>query len=267
MKMTFAEKCRQVGIKESTGYSYRKKHPELTEEEVLKRSRGSYTFKAKCERYGINPGTARSYRNKHPQLTDEQVIAYYINHKSLAKRCQEAGLNYDMVRQFRLHHKELTDDEVFDLYLNSSEKKYNVKTNSFKVQCEKARVSYDKARKYRKEHSELTNEQVISKILSEVKEPTLKERCKLAGVCYGSVLMLKKQGLTADEAIRYLQEDPKHPYKQLVKWSRQLGLNEDVVRRFKRTHPKLTDMEVIIYYKPEVKFNLFGELLCEKRDQ
>lgn len=80
VKTTFKEKCKQAGIPYETARVFKSRHPEVSDELIIKKykSPDKLTFKDKCDIAGIKRyKTAIDFRNNHPELTDEQVIKIY----------------------------------------------------------------------------------------------------------------------------------------------------------------------------------------------
>jgi hypothetical protein len=79
-RVGFKQQCEEVGISYSTALNYRKKHPELINEQVIQYllTQKEKPFRQKCLAAGINYNNAIEYRKKHPKLTDNEVLAYYI---------------------------------------------------------------------------------------------------------------------------------------------------------------------------------------------
>ena len=93
------------------------------------------TFKAMCIAADVNYPNALYQRKKHPSLTDEEVIRICCNDKGVldlsdedkAKyykdkkkpfmiMCQEEGLDYAMAYMYWRRHPDMTEDEVITYY-------------------------------------------------------------------------------------------------------------------------------------------------------
>ena len=93
------------------------------------------TFKAMCIASNVNYPNALYQRKKHPSLSDEEVIRICCNEKGIldlseedkAKyytdkkkpfmiMCQEEGLDYAMAYMYWRRHPDMTEDEVITYY-------------------------------------------------------------------------------------------------------------------------------------------------------
>ena len=70
------------------------------------------TFKEKCIQANIEYKRAYSYKYKHPELTEEQVLNYYLTSVSFAEKCRQAGIGYRMASDYKKRHKDLTEEQV-----------------------------------------------------------------------------------------------------------------------------------------------------------
>jgi hypothetical protein len=78
------------------------------------------SFKKMCIEHNINYRTAITYRSRHRNLTDEQVIEKYLNPTETAftQKCIDAGVNFNKARGYRHYHPELSDEQIIQIYLN-----------------------------------------------------------------------------------------------------------------------------------------------------
>ena len=123
---SFKDKCKKANISYNNAITYRRNHPELTEEEVIQYYLAKeQSFIDKCKKANINYENANQFKHRHPELTDEQVIQYYLTQKeeSFSQKCKKANVNYNTARVYKNSHPELTDEQVIiyyrpDLYIN-----------------------------------------------------------------------------------------------------------------------------------------------------
>lgn len=132
--------------------------------ELYLKNRDKITFKELCAQHNLSYGTSLQFRRKHPDLSDEEVILELTKPKEVtfADKCRAAGITDKRTLQniatFRTdkRNRGLTDEQVIDKY------KTNVINHiSFKELCNKAGVNHLTAIKYKSMHHELTDEQII----------------------------------------------------------------------------------------------------------
>lgn len=87
-----------------------------------------------CRQAGINHINAEYYKRKHPELTDKQIIEWYINRngkigrwdtgkESLHSLCKRFNINYQSAIAYRNNHKDLNNTQIIqhfrpDLVIN-----------------------------------------------------------------------------------------------------------------------------------------------------
>lgn len=115
-----------------------------------------------CNQYNINPSTAYSYRRRHPELTNEQVIEYYLTPKAIPFKqlCIQYGVDWVEARDYKRRHnnKNLTNEQIIHYLLNTHK---HTKKGAFSKLCKKYNIDYDKAKAYKKNNKDLTIMQVI----------------------------------------------------------------------------------------------------------
>lgn len=122
---TFKDKCIKHNINYKTACSYKHRHPELTDDRIIKYYIQG-TFKRLCEMNNISYTKAIQYRNVHPELTDEQIIEYYetkVYDESFTNKCHKYGINPSSGNTYRNRSK-CTDEQAIihfrpDLRLNA----------------------------------------------------------------------------------------------------------------------------------------------------
>lgn len=78
-KREFYIEIEKLGIKKETAYNYMYVHKELSFEEVLEYYRNKKSIIEKRKSFGVSCSTISYYRKKHPELTDEQIIELFLN--------------------------------------------------------------------------------------------------------------------------------------------------------------------------------------------
>ena len=134
-KTTFKQKCLDNGLDYGKAHSYKQRHRELSDDEVINilTSPKKETFTDKCRQQGIidkkqlkNLCTFRS-ENKHLGYTDEQIIDKYktevLNNITFKHKCDKAGVNHLTALKYKSIHHELTEEQVIihyrpDCYIN-----------------------------------------------------------------------------------------------------------------------------------------------------
>lgn len=83
----------------------------------MKKSSDIQSFRKKCINANINYNTAKSYKLKHKELTDEQVIQYY-KYKSIpfTEKCRHANIDYTKAKAYKYSYPERTDNQVICHY-------------------------------------------------------------------------------------------------------------------------------------------------------
>lgn len=116
--------CKQYNVDYHNVYSYKHRHPELTNKQVIYRFLNpTQTLKDICKQYNINILTLYKYKERHPELTDEQLIQYYLMKKpklSFSSLCKQYNINYNITKSYKRDHPELSDIQVIQYYLPNS---------------------------------------------------------------------------------------------------------------------------------------------------
>lgn len=118
-------------------YNYKRRHPELTDEQAVKsyiQSKQKVPFREKCRIAGINAVNAEYYKSTHPELTDEQIIDWYLSRdgkvgrwdtgeESLHSLCKRFNVNYQSAIAYRNRHRDLHNIQIIqhfkpDYYIN-----------------------------------------------------------------------------------------------------------------------------------------------------
>ena len=94
--LSFKDKCIAADVNYPNALYQRKKHPSLTDEEVIKIC---------CSEKGVL------------NLTEEEKAKYYTDKKKpFMIKCQEEGLDYAMAYMYLRRHPDMTEDEVITYY-------------------------------------------------------------------------------------------------------------------------------------------------------
>jgi hypothetical protein len=182
--------CNEYGVKLTTVKSYKKRHPEMTNRQIVELySNKVYTeyFSDTCRRYNIPEdkiSTVMAYRNKHKEIeSDEKVIMEWIklqSEESFSDSCRQLSIEPRIALKYRSKHPELSDEQIINYYLSKRQglalkyrskhpelsdeqiiNYYLSKRESFTSLCNKFEIDYSNAENYRWKHPELSDEQVI----------------------------------------------------------------------------------------------------------
>lgn len=246
-RITAAEKCRQAGVDYNKVCYYKHDHPELSYDEIIERYKQGIkeeSFAEKCRKAGLTEQgyiNALSYRKTHRNLSDEHIISMYKDldkYGTLESLCETQGVRYSTACQYRKEHPELLNSEIVKIL---KAKKENSIT--FKEKCRQANVSYDKACKLRIK-TDLTDEEIIDTLLTEVKEPSLQELCRVKCANYNTASRIRRQNrnLTLNEVVEKALEDKPLTFKEKCEQS---GVSYRTGKYYKQQHKDLTDEEII----------------------
>ena len=88
-------------------------------------------FRERCKKEGIIFNTAYDYKKRHPEMTDDQIFDYYKNGKTdfnkIKKLCTEQNIEYKNYIKWRRLHAELhnmPEKDLISYYKNRSENAY-----------------------------------------------------------------------------------------------------------------------------------------------
>ena len=139
--LTFKDLCEQKGVVYSNALYQRKKHPSLSDIEVIecclkpkneltKEEREKYyldkkkPFRVLCIENGIDFSKAYMFKSRHSGLTDNEIIEYYLN-KSLKKLCKQNEISFKKALLFKDLYNKLLDIQLNDNQLVEIVKKVN----------------------------------------------------------------------------------------------------------------------------------------------
>lgn len=81
-------------------------------------------FSKKCFDNGIDIRLAQSYKRGHPDLSDEDVINHYLtDSKSFVQKCKDYGLPVSRCYKYKQMNPKMSDDELIDYMLSITEPK------------------------------------------------------------------------------------------------------------------------------------------------
>lgn len=125
---TFKEMCIAADVNYPNALYQRKKHPSLTNEEVIRiccnangvldlseEEKAKYytdkkkPFMIKCQEEGLDYAMAYMYLRRHPDMTEDEVITYYRLKKSYKHISKETVKGY---LELKKKYPNLSDDEL-----------------------------------------------------------------------------------------------------------------------------------------------------------
>lgn len=134
-ELTFKDLCEEKGVVYSNALYQRKKHPSLTDleviecclkpkEELTQEERDKYykdkkkPFRVLCTEKGVDFSKAYMFKSRHPQMTDDEIVAYYVN-KPLKKLCTKNKVSFSKALKLKMENETLTDNEVIEILLEN----------------------------------------------------------------------------------------------------------------------------------------------------
>lgn len=223
------------------------------------------SFKQKCTDAKIKYSNALSFRTRKRKLgvylTDNEYINLYVEQvlenkqKTLAEKCKQEKVNYGNV-MYHKHSKNISDEEAIEIVKNNNNKEKTISS-----MCKD--LDTDKACAYRikKNNPKLTNEQAVELAILHKRTGELKRKCENVNVNYSSVrtYMHRNKGVSVDDAIKHCVN--KEKIVTLLEYSERFRLNIRKMYKFKAKHKELTNEQIVLYFKPDLHINLFGELV------
>lgn len=269
------QKCLRANVNYSLVQMHRARHKDLTDEEVIeiyirKAQEENVTLADKFRELGVDPNTGYAYIQNHPELTREQVLEYYSKPKeiSLEKKLKEAQVGKRVYNRIKKENTELSVDEIIikcQEYLKEQE-------NSLTNLCKKHGLSIKNTYAHKYRHPELTDEQVIEECL------------KMRDIKGGKTTkqLLEENNINKSKYERERKKHPELTREQIIELCKQTTRKERLVceaevsfkemcrkygveytkaAEYRRKHLELTDEQVIVYYRPDLYINIFGELI------
>ena len=215
------------------------------------------TFKEKCRKAGVNYHSAYTYRASHPELTEDEVFAHYRNKEATLKElCKRAGYSeqdYRRIKRYKDNHKIKSASDTLKQY------KASLVKVTFKQKCEDVGVNYHSARYYKYVHPDWSDDRVISLALQKRDSITFNEKCRKRGIKLSAARSFKQKHLdwTDEEILDYYINKSSISFKDLCT---DYDIDFDNAYAIKSKY-KISNAEVIVYYRPELQINLFGEII------
>lgn len=256
------------------------------------------TFKAKCRQAGFTERqieTVRRYRTNHIELTDEEIITRYRNKGFLRNKrigiqqeARQAGFSereIETIRRFARNHKELTNEEVLTIYKTKTGKKVSIgkthhnntrDTKALKKKCRELQFSdklTDKVCKFAKKNPKLTDEQILDTYIKygelAYKRIGLTNKCRQRNLTDKQIegirgFAKRNKSLTDEQVIEGYLSKNHITQTGFAQKCRKVGITDNkasTARKYRKKHPELTDNEVIIHYRPDLRLNIFGNII------
>ena len=132
------------------------------------------SFRKKCIINEIDYKKALNCRRRHPELTDEQIIDLYKSKNNILRtvnielknKCIENNLDYRIAYKISKNHKKWSNDDIIRYMITNNIKSLQeighkrVLTGLGEL-CKKANIDLNTATKYRSRHPELSIEEII----------------------------------------------------------------------------------------------------------
>lgn len=282
--------------KDNGFYQFRHNHPEykhltIEEQEAIYESRRRKSGKLQkdvAKEYGISETTIRIYKSKYKELADKtpEEIAKFIKQvqakrEGLRDACRRLGYPevqfYDRVHDYI--RKNPSDTKTYDDFILEFASLYKPREKeSIPQLCKEYKVSTSAVQNYIYAHKHdllgLSNREIVESFIKhkKAKETTksFADYCKDYKIVYWSALDYRRRHkelshLSDKEFVKYykqLRENNHglHSRKQLKCWCKQLDIPFDRAVGYQK-FSGASDIEVIQYYRPDVKVNLFGEIV------
>ena len=133
-ELTFKDLCEEKGVVYSNALYQRKKHPSLSDleviecclkpkEELTQEEREKYyrdkkkPFRVLCMEKGVDFSKAYMFKSRHPQMTDEEIVGYYVN-KPLKVLCSKNKVSFVKALQYKMKDETMSDNDIIELLLN-----------------------------------------------------------------------------------------------------------------------------------------------------
>lgn len=259
------KKCELAGIKYDTAMYYHRKHSDLSVDDIINRYSEQCTtetyngksIRQACKDLGINIGTVYKLKSDNKDLSYASIIDRLKNRKkSFAELCREHNINEVNAYAYKRRHTDKSDEEIIELILS--------KDKSFRQKCLEHNINYKYACEYKSKHPELTEEQIIEHCKQPKQRPnSLVQKCKDNNVSYSTVMKYKaKHPELTDEQIIDIIKNREATFKSLCD---KYEVTYNTARTFRNHHPELSDEQVILAYRPDLRLNIFGEIINDNR--
>lgn len=257
------KKCELAGIKYDTAMHYHRKHSDLSVDDIMNRyneqgpteTYNGKSIRQACKDLGINIGTVYKLKSNNKDLSYASIIDRLKNrNKSFAELCREHNINEVKAYAYKRRHTDKSDEEIIESLLN--------RDKSFRQKCLDNNINYKHACGYKSNHPELTDEQIIE-YYKQPKPKSLVQKCKESNVSYSTVMKYKaKHPEWTDEQIIENIKNREATFKSLCD-KYEVAYNK--AKTFRNHHPELSDEQVILAYRPDLRLNIFGEIIDEQK--
>jgi hypothetical protein len=280
-KITFADKCRQLGIsdnKHNIVRNYCKRYPELTDEQAIQKWLEAQTYLSDkeqhelCKKYKIGYHSMMKVRSEY-NMTAKQAIDFCVKIrqdkiKNIMQICKDNNIEYKeeyinlsefmivckgykltekqiaTARAYKAQHPELKTIDVVKRELN--------KNTSFNEICRQHGFTEKEIKNisnYRVKHKELSDTEVINKY--ENKEVSFSELCREYNVKRSNVISYisnRPELKSLDDKSQIESYIAFCSNKSFSERCREAGLNEDYISKahdYKKSHKDLNDNDII----------------------
>lgn len=213
-----------------------------------------------------------TYNNNLTANSIEKVEYNGKIYNSITELLKSLDLSRARYRRYAERYPEKSLQEIIDDMLDAvfiiDDKKYN----TFKEACEASGLNYLYVHSYAKNHNlKLKDAIEIYKcakrdnvFILNKEFKTIKEACEHYKVSYDSVINYrnKNKDKSLDEVFEFVLNKKDSFTKLCVKYD----VNYYNAMYHKRTHTELTDEQVIMYFRPDLYINIFGELVSINGD-
>lgn len=257
------KKCELAGIKYDTAMHYHRKHSDLSVDDIINRyneqghteTYNGKSIRQACKDLGINIGTVYKLKSNNKDLSYASIIDRLKNrNKSFAELCREHNISEVNAYAYKRRHTDKSDEEIIESLLN--------RDKSFRQKCLDNNINYKHACEYKSNHPELTDEQIIE-YYKQPKPKSLVQKCKESNVSYSTVMKYKaKHPEWTNEQIIENIKNREATFKSLCD-KYEVAYNK--AKTFRNHHPELSDEQVILAYRPDLRLNIFGEIINDNR--
>jgi len=252
---------------------YKNENPNLSEEDVIdliRKKLETRSFVDKCRDAGLSDKkiiACQAYRTKHKELSDEEIIQIYTEKGdgiSFKARCIEDGITYSRAKYIKRKYPHLTYEKVKDYVLdNEAFMQYENRGKTTAELCREYDVSYDEVIKYRKRYKGLSNEEAVKatiEYLNKPKEKTRTQICEELGTSLSTIYSyMYRHEVSFEVALEMWKANQgKETFSSLC---RKYGIDNKKACTYRCDHRPITDVEVILHYRPDLRVNIFGEIV------
>ena len=259
------EKCELAGIKYDTALYCHRKHDSLSVDDIISKYSEHHTketyngksIRQACKDLGINIGTVYKLKSSNKELSYTSIIDRLVEKnkkKSFAELCREHNINEVNAYGYKKRYTDKSDEEIIEIILS--------KNKSFRQKCLDNNIDYKKACTYKSSHPELSEEQIIE-YYKQPKQKSLRQKCKENNVSYSTAMKYRAKypDLSDEQLIEQIIDNIKNRDATFISLCEKYKVNYNAARTYRRNHPELSDEQVIIAYRPDLRLNIFGEII------